>query len=550
MSDNDDKLDELFRSRFEDVGLPVSDKLLANIKRELEEPKRKRRFGFWIWIGSAIATVAGIAGVVMYNFNDDKNQRENRIAAVEAVESTGTFDVRGSKEKNAVEPQSEQLNNSNRDLKLDSLATADKNTAVNTPDSSAKQNGETQNRAKSKSGKEVQFEEATTSGAKDNENRTTTTKSVPLTEVSGSNKSSTKRKSTQQGEKEKLETKTSSGKSTMNVSGLFKNSVIQEESLKGVNENNSSVNSETKTEEQTKPNESNISSQRDSEQIVSLDSVASKQDTLVVAEVKKIADTLNAVQIDTIQKDLSQPKNFSLFVEVNGGPSQSFRSFASEANNYVPHKGTEEPLLGYNAGIDAGILFKKKYQVTAGVGIDNKGEKHQFKGREALYNTTYDTAYFLVYDTINQDSVIIDTLTEITSNTEQIQSAIESKSGKNKYQYFRIPVMFGYRFNLNDNWFITPSVGVIVNYLISGSSTWFDSESQEFITYSSRDKYRSVVLAGRAKLDIGLNINNKWSVFVQPGYTRFFQSIYRKDESFKHYPYSYDLNVGVRYTFQ
>ena len=304
------------------------------------------------------------------------------------------------------------------------------------------------------------------------------------------------------------------------------------------------------TEEQIKPIESSTSSRSGSEKLVSLDTVASKQDTAVVAEVKKSIDTLNPVQKDVLPKEINQPKNFSFFVELSGGASQSFRSLALENNSFMQSGDAEKSLLTYNAGIDAGVLFKNRYQVTVGVGIDNKGEKYQFKGRDALYNTTYDTAYFFEYDTINQDSVIIDTLTDITSNTEQIQSAVESRSGKNKYQYFRIPVMFGYRFNINDNWFVTPTVGVIVNYLISGSSTWFDEEQKQFITYNTKDKYRTIVLAGRAKLDIGYNVNNKWSILVQPGYTRFLQSIYRKEESLKHHPYSYDLNVGLRYTFQ
>jgi len=58
-----------------------------------------------------------------------------------------------------------------------------------------------------------------------------------------------------------------------------------------------------------------------------------------------------------------------------------------------------------------------------------------------------------------------------------------------------------------------------------------------------------ISIAGRIKLDIGLKISDKRSVSIQPGYTRFLQSIYRKSETSKLYPYSYDLNAGLKYKF-
>ena len=49
MQDKDDKLDELYRNKLKDFKLPVSDKVLSNIKKELPLQNTKKKFGFGFW---------------------------------------------------------------------------------------------------------------------------------------------------------------------------------------------------------------------------------------------------------------------------------------------------------------------------------------------------------------------------------------------------------------------------------------------------------------------------------------------------------------------
>src|SRR5450631_3087996 len=50
MEDKEKKLDELYRTKLNEFKLPVSDKVFANIKKELQLENKKTGFGFGIWI--------------------------------------------------------------------------------------------------------------------------------------------------------------------------------------------------------------------------------------------------------------------------------------------------------------------------------------------------------------------------------------------------------------------------------------------------------------------------------------------------------------------
>ena len=46
-----DKLDELYKNRFNDFELPVSDELMSNLKQELNIQGASKTDGYWKWIG-------------------------------------------------------------------------------------------------------------------------------------------------------------------------------------------------------------------------------------------------------------------------------------------------------------------------------------------------------------------------------------------------------------------------------------------------------------------------------------------------------------------
>ena len=187
-----------------------------------------------------------------------------------------------------------------------------------------------------------------------------------------------------------------------------------------------------------------------------------------------------------------------------------------------------------------GAVLKNKLFANIGIRINNKGEKYNFKAVPTKSDTTYTPIWL---DSTHTILIGYDTLAKHTQ-------ALPAHSIINKYQYLSIPIMIGYRFNIKDKLFIAPSIGINIDYLLSASSSWVDTKTGKVVYYSKTDgSFSSITLSGKINLDVGWNITNKWSLVLQPGYTRSLQSIYKKDDQLKLYPYSYDFNLAVRFKF-
>ena len=559
MSDNSDKLDDLFKNRFDEVELPVSDKLLANIKQELGAPKSKRKFGFWIWLVCGLVVVAEIANISMPYFKKEKNEIANKT---EIYKSTK---VAVNKELNDDEIVKENTNTSNS---LESkISNQQNNTGV--------LNAEEQTLpVVSTSTEQVKPQKVAAQNVADNSAQSYD-KTGQLDKRVG-----------EKGEKKQLlKTTLSTTKATKQDKSLEKDkNKNQEKSTTATPEKlaDQAVESESKLSNTTINNDEQVESENKfvAKNSTSLNTLTTKENIIKVDSIKNspiaivkgiVADTLSKStdsvpvvvaknEVDTSKSSSKQetaiPKSFTFFVELNGGPSQSFRMLSPESSAIVKHRNaSEKAALSYNASLDFGMLFKNKYQISTGFGIDNKAEQYYYKGHSAEFSTfvdsfyVYDSIYY--YDSVLQQNVFshIDSAYTEGLDSEQVKMAAQEKRIKNTYQYLKIPLMVGYRFTINEKWFITPNAGVVVNYLISGNSTWFDEVQQQYVSYNAKTDYRSLVFAARAKIDIGFNIKEKWSILLQPGYTRFLQSIYRKEDKLKHLPYSYDVNVGIRYTF-
>jgi hypothetical protein len=562
MIDNSDKLDDLFKSRFDEVELPVSDKLLTNIKQDLNASKRKRRFGFWIWLVCGLVVVAEIANISMPYFKKEKNEIANKIEVDKSTKVSVNNEMNDGDERknenisNSVERKNDNEQNTHgasnaeeRTITVVSTSTSTQQVKENTVTAQNKINTPAQPIAKT-----VQLDKRVGEKSEKKQSLKTTTSSTP--KATKQDKSLDKEKN-----KEKSATTTSKklSEDAIVAESKLQNTIINkdeqvESKNKSFAENSTALNTQASKYNLARADSVKNSSVSIVKEIIA-DTLVKNKDTVPVIVAKTEVDTTKIIPKEGSEKETETPKSFTFFVELNGGPSQSFRMLSPESNAVVKHRNaSEKATLSYNASLDFGVLFKNKYQISTGLGIDTKAEQYHYKGHSAEYYTyldsfyVYDTSYFI--DSITFDTVpYIDSIFTEVLDSEQVKMAADEKRIKNRYQYVKIPLMLGYRFNINEKWFITPNVGVVVNYLISGNATWFDEANQQYITYNVRDDYRSVVFAARAKVDIGFNIKDRWSILLQPGYTRFLQSIYKTQNTFKHLPYSYDLNLGVRYTF-
>ena len=66
MSDNKDIFEKQFHTKFQDFELPVSDVVLNNIKKAIEEKKKKKTIAYWKWI-SVLIIISAIGGYLFFS---------------------------------------------------------------------------------------------------------------------------------------------------------------------------------------------------------------------------------------------------------------------------------------------------------------------------------------------------------------------------------------------------------------------------------------------------------------------------------------------------
>lgn len=54
---------------------------------------------------------------------------------------------------------------------------------------------------------------------------------------------------------------------------------------------------------------------------------------------------------------------------------------------------------------------------------------------------------------------------------------------QNKYQFLSVPVSIGFRFNIKDKLFVAPQICISLDYLLPGSSFWADTKTDELKLY-------------------------------------------------------------------
>ncbi len=505
MNNKEKKLDELYKTKLNNFELPVSDKVFANIKQELKLENKKKGFGFGRWL-SVIAVVTGLlAGAYfMIKSTNNKSPIANVIKLKETVNAAtsptqATINTNKQIEDNRKrETENKQLNkNQTASLPVNKAITiAKKPDASNLGEEEVKKGLQAENK-KFFNNKEVKTSKANNAYKK----KANANKVANLLAKNSDTKNDSDNKS--------KETKT----------------------------DDDNLNSFTKVDVSiVKKTETIVENKVTDESITKKDSIQKK----IIAET---TDSLKQNKETPLpnNENVADEKKISFFVGVTGGPSFSFRKLSTGTNEgAVNRNDNEKQITTYNAGVDVGAVLKNKLFANIGIRINNKGEKYNFKAVPTKSDTTYTPIWL---DSTHTILIGYDTLAKHTQ-------ALPAHSIINKYQYLSIPIMIGYRFNIKDKLFIAPSIGINIDYLLSASSSWVDTKTGKVVYYSKTDgSFSSITLSGKINLDVGWNITNKWSLVLQPGYTRSLQSIYKKDDQLKLYPYSYDFNLAVRFKF-
>lgn len=525
-----DKIDDIYKNQFEEFELPVSDKLLANIKQDLGIAKRKRRFRYWHWITFSALLLTGVAAAYyLYIHSTNTIQQAKSVDATSI--NTNTFTDKNVKnELNAIEKTKTDI--------VPSTSNALDNEEQAALTNNAAQQIENTSQTEKNSSNKKDIIQTTNNSKKDERNIKTNEIAKSASEKAVSNKSDTQALSTD---------KTSVKQNKKSAVDSNKQNTSAEKEEKSGNTTVSKIEA-NETTDTNKKNASGISDSTVlSKQLVANNNAATPvKDSLAL---KTEADTLKTVAGDSsIEKPMKKndsksikndPSKICFFVELNGGPSFSYRKLSGSNAAVQSRNENEKQLITYTAGIDLGAIVKNKFSISSGIRMDTKGEKYTFAGQQEKFETVMTP----IYDSLNN-------IIGMDTNTVQLQATLTKNTTSNTYQFLNIPIVFGYKFSIKEKWFISPSIGISINYLVAAKSSWVDPTTHQYVYYNKSDnKFSNISIAGRIKMDIGMNMNDKWSVLIQPAYTRFLQSIHKENETLKLQPYSYDINLGLRYTF-
>ncbi len=545
MEDKEKKFDEMFRKQLEEFKLPVSDKVLANIKGELRLTAPKSAFG----LGKLLLSIAIVGGVAVAGY-----------FMIHKSNSTIKSETKTKQELIAENSKGNKINSDGTQTKLDVINT-NSNTAQTTEKRAATNSDETKtnligtqtnasgtiNNSTGKQANSISTQknsnETKTESVKTNANSVSTQKN--LNETKSSSKVNANNSSGTPTNSNETKSKPSEIKSTpteLNASGKETgNSNISNSSAGNTNRQTNNTNSDSSVLSASTAIEDKKEEKK--EQVQTTDSkevkTETKRDSVENKPLVKADSTKPKTQAPPLIDDKSKSeKNTHLFVGISGGVSDAFRTL-NVGNNAGAQNRTqnEKSIVTYNSGIEVGATIKNKLIAAVGFRISNYGEKYNYSNSSVKISTR-DSTYQDTLGVIH--TIVLDTIRTPIKNNYTLQ---------NNYQFLTIPILIGYKINIGDKWFVAPCIGANFNYLLHATSAWFDTKTGEQISYVKATNFNQFSFSGTFKLEVGINIKERWSVIFQPEYTRWFQSIYKKSDEIKLYPYSYNFNIGVRYKF-
>jgi len=223
--------------------------------------------------------------------------------------------------------------------------------------------------------------------------------------------------------------------------------------------------------------------------------------------------------------------------------------------NFYYSDSQEKNLRNNSWGVDLVAKYNfPKFTIQSGVGLS-------FSADDAGYKINYISIDFVdtfnLWDSIPDNYILVlDSTIVIDSNqyyTHYFYNAYDSvnhikyNEGVNHYTHLNIPLLFGYKYDYKKMSF-TIKGGALFSFVIYKNIPFKNNtlnEDQFFQGYHDKISTRSNFnLRFMTSLECAYNINDKISVFVEPKYSYYFNSVYTTGN-----PYNIGLKAGINFKF-
>jgi hypothetical protein len=469
----DDNIEKLFQGAFENFEVTPPASVKIGVDKELENPKRKRRFIFWISM-CLILVLSGFVTAMIYSTTSTSTSTSNEHLLVTTANSSGNNLNSGSSlnkaiQRDKVEKSSKEEGQSTNAESIEtSESPVDSMVSIKTKkiqSTITKKRFEQNLNAKSQKTTKIIASKGTESESKQSKSvQKTTAKIGKKKTVFEKNRAS---KLTNEGSVQQSSDHT--------LSKIIPNSKVER------SENNS---------EKTAPENPEITSKIDLKK--SIDSTSEKRVSEASDEKVDSVSTASAVQLDSVKKpenldknrdsknDSDKPKNWML--ELYGGPRFGVKPVKSdfalkELNSY-------QIGLGFSRKLNLGPL---KYITLDGEYGGGKEEYHQetktesivFVGIDSIpyFDTIFDTIpsgynYYSIYDTITNSSE-----NNSRSTVTRFAFGLRTQFNFDLGNGFGVAVMPGYYYSMSKFKFsdsANTSVSVSSSQILVGLSVYYD----------------------------------------------------------------------------
>ena len=188
--------------------------------------------------------------------------------------------------------------------------------------------------------------------------------------------------------------------------------------------------------------------------------------------------------------------------------------------------------FNFSAGGMVNYSILPRLSISTGIIYSGYSEKNKFKN-----SVTHDT---IVYHNQSPDSLKTDTIK--TSITKKYES-----TKVDHYSFLSVPIAVSYKIWRREKLSLSATVGAKVNLLLNGTTYTRNANNTDLTVISNN--YNKVTLSYMASLSMEYKLKEKISLLIQPMANFKMSSVYGKSFYLAQKPYSYGVNIGLRFRF-
>ncbi len=223
----------------------------------------------------------------------------------------------------------------------------------------------------------------------------------------------------------------------------------------------------------------------------------------------------------------------------------------SKANDPVydsivdPKNKQDKNQLDFSVGGMLNYSILPRLTISSGIIYSRYSEKYKFESSQTIDKSYPDSTTFIVTPPDSNGQGGKDTTIYFINS--DVETKKYSSTKIDRYTFLSIPITISYSILDKQKFAVSTTLGLKVNLLLNGITYIRNAANTALVEESSG--YNKISISYMAAMGMEYKLNTKLSVLVQPAINFNMSSVFSKNSAISQKPYSYGLNVGLRYRF-